>query len=199
MLVLGLTIFLVILIVANMGVGFYNKLSPPCLDTEEYFNRSRVLPDGVSSSLSSIPSGTDNYYIGARTVPTGNPNIIGLTSYLSVHGNESTEGYMNPTVRHIIDDESDCRDRQRSESGTSKNTDKELDGFFQFKNEESERKTAENTKSAIVNLDMTMEGIQSRTGSGSKGRHIPTSTTAAFKSARDGYTSKIISSRNLDL
>lgn len=73
-------ILLVILVLSNAGTYIYNKLSPPCDPLTEYFNQARRLPDGATTNLGSIPSGSDINYIGAQTVETSIPNVIGLKS-----------------------------------------------------------------------------------------------------------------------
>lgn len=103
MIVQAVVILLVILIVANIGVGAYNQFYPPCFDADEYFKGSRDLPDGSIAELGSIPSGTDMKYVGARTVETDDPTVIGLKSWNSVYG----ESVRNTGIEHPIfaDDE----------------------------------------------------------------------------------------------
>ncbi len=88
MIVLAILILLTLLIVSNVVLGIYNMLYPPCADDNDYFRGSKKLPDGVSSSLGSIPSGTDRHYVGAARVTTGIPGVVGLTSY--------NDSYINP-------------------------------------------------------------------------------------------------------
>jgi hypothetical protein len=105
MIVQAIVIVLVILIVANIGLGFYNQMYPPCFDANEYFNGARKLPDGAIASLGSIPSGNDVKYIGARLVETDKSNVVGLKSWNSIYGEnrEGTEGMEHP----IFEEEED--------------------------------------------------------------------------------------------
>jgi hypothetical protein len=80
MVVIAISILLVILIVANVGVSVFNAVYPPCDDLNEYFSSARRLPDGAASGLRTVQSGTDGHYIGAKTVSTGKPGVIGLRS-----------------------------------------------------------------------------------------------------------------------
>lgn len=99
----AVVILLIILIVANVGVGFYNRFYPPCFDAKEYFSKTRQLPDGAVASLGSIPSGNDVKYIGARLVSTGKNNVIGLTSWNNIYS-ENTDADL-PDENHPIFDE----------------------------------------------------------------------------------------------
>jgi hypothetical protein len=80
MIVTAVVIILAVLIFANLALSIYNTVSPPCNNVEDYFRSARVLPDGRTASLGSIPSGTDIHYVGAKTVETSNPNVVGLKS-----------------------------------------------------------------------------------------------------------------------
>jgi len=80
MIVLAVSILLLILILANIGLKIFNDLYPPC-SNKEYFDSARNLPDGEAASLGSIPSGNKNTYVGAEMVDTGMPGVIGLKSF----------------------------------------------------------------------------------------------------------------------
>jgi hypothetical protein len=102
MIVQSIVILLIILIISNIVLGFYNRLHPPCFNAEEYFNGARKMPDGVSSDLGSIPSGTDRNYVGAARVSTGIPGTIGLRSWNKSYVNpndSSSEDLVNPVIK----------------------------------------------------------------------------------------------------
>jgi len=80
MIEIAVVVVLAILVLANVGLKLFNYLYPPCEKSRDYFESARILPDGAVASLASIPSGTDLHYVGARTVPTGIPGVIGLAS-----------------------------------------------------------------------------------------------------------------------
>lgn len=105
MIVQATVILLVILIVANIGVGAYNQFYPPCFDADEYFKGARILPDGAIAELGSIQSGTDKHYIGARTVETDDPTVIGLKSWNSVYGEAERQIGMEHPIFEEEDDE----------------------------------------------------------------------------------------------
>lgn len=76
----AILILLVILILANFGLHIFNTIVPPCEQVEEYFKSARMLPDGASASLGSIPTGSENHYIGARLVDIPGTDTPGLAS-----------------------------------------------------------------------------------------------------------------------
>jgi hypothetical protein len=82
MIAIAVTIVLVILVLANVGLKLFNYLYPPCEDSYEYFEAAKMMPDGAAASLASIPSGVSLNYIGAKTVATDQPGVIGLTSHV---------------------------------------------------------------------------------------------------------------------
>lgn len=88
MILQGIVILLVLLVVANVLLTIFNKAYPPCQNVDEYFAAARKVPDGLPSSLGSIPSGTDKHYVGAKTVAVGIPGVVGLKS--------REEDYMTP-------------------------------------------------------------------------------------------------------
>lgn len=97
-------ILLVILVVANIGIGVFNQFYPPCFDADEYFKGARKLPDGAIAELGSIPSGNDVKYVGVRTVETDDPTVIGLKSWNSIYGESVAKiGMEHP----IFEDEED--------------------------------------------------------------------------------------------
>jgi len=102
MIIQSIVIILIILIISNVILGFYNRLYPPCFNAEEYFKGAKKMPDGVSADLGSIPSGTDRNYVGAARVDTGIPNVIGLKSWNATYVNpniSSSEDLINPVIQ----------------------------------------------------------------------------------------------------
>jgi hypothetical protein len=113
MIIQSIVILLIILIISNVILGFYNKLYPPCFDANEYFKNARTLPDGVSSDLGSIASGTDRNYIGAARVSTGKAGTIGLRSWSSTYSDPNTiEDLVNPVIS-----DAEEQDRMECEGG----------------------------------------------------------------------------------
>jgi hypothetical protein len=119
MIIQGLIIVLVVLVIANVALGVYNTVSPPCGTAEEFFRGAKLLPDGASASLGSIPTSADRYFLGAKAVATGIPGVIGLTSHNYVKGTDvegnDREGYINPVVFQMAEDESDCGSRMKAD------------------------------------------------------------------------------------
>lgn len=190
MIVQGLLIILVILIIANFAIGFFNQLSPPCMDANEYFRGARMLPDGATVGLGSIPTHTWNDYIGAKRVDMGIPGVIGLTSYNQKNGyigdtRDSMESYINPVISALNDeDPSDCADKQVSqEAGDA------IDNILQpgKKGKESKEEIKYDNKS-LADFEINMEGLTSKNvdKSALKGKHM----SLAHNIARDGYTSR---------
>jgi len=191
MIVQALIIILVILVIANFSVGFFNKVSPPCMDAAEYFDGGRRLPDGAVAGLGSIPTHTSFDYIGARRVPTGIPGTIGLTSWNKngYIGNidSSVEGYINPIVKEIAeDDASDCRDHL--EKDVSQKASDAIDNIFQ-PNKKAKAEASKAPKGpSLTEHEVSFDAIESRKSSreGLTGRHM----SLAHNTARDGYTSR---------
>lgn len=182
MIVQGLIIVLVILIVSNFALGFINQVSPPCQDAEEFFRNARMLPDGSSASLGSIPTSLDHYYIGARVVPTGIPGVIGLTSHNSYLGNTTQENYTNPAAHEMAEDESDCARNQKNEKELSNTAVSAINSLFPMK------KNKEVVTDQVVKFN-EYEGIEARPLLGSKslkGNHMDLS----YKTMRDGYSDR---------
>ena len=80
MLVKAIVVILILLILSNMILRSYNYIYPPCNSIDEYFNSARLLPDGISASLGSIPTGTDVKHVGMKRVETPSGGIK-LTDY----------------------------------------------------------------------------------------------------------------------
>ena len=193
MIIQGLLIVLVILVIANFAVGFFNQVSPPCMDANEYFQGARRMPDGAAAGLGSIPTHTWQDYVGARRVATGIPGVIGLQSYNQKNGyigdtRDSMENYINPVVNALDDeDPSDCADKHVSQEATDA-----IDNILQ-PGKKGKAKTESQTSvsdkaNSLSEFEISMEGIMSKNidKSNLKGRHMP----LAYNTARDGYTSR---------
>jgi hypothetical protein len=83
MIAVAVTIVLVILVLANVGLKLFNYLYPPCDGIYEYFEAAKMMPDGAATSLASIPPGISLNYVGAKPIVTDKPGVIGLTSHVS--------------------------------------------------------------------------------------------------------------------
>lgn len=104
----ALIIILVILVLANFALGVINRVFPPCADASEYFKGVKMLPDGVSAELGSIPTHTYHDYVGVKTFSTGIPGTMGITSW----NNDKIEGYVTlaePLMEELVDDGIDER------------------------------------------------------------------------------------------
>lgn len=80
MIVVAIVSVLFVLIFANIGLKVFNHLYPPCSKSYEYFEGARMLPDGAALALGSIPTSVNLNFVGAQTVATGIPGVIGLKS-----------------------------------------------------------------------------------------------------------------------
>ncbi len=194
MIVQALLIVLVILIIANFAVGIFNKVSPPCMNAEEYFQGAKRMPDGAAAGLGSIPTHTWNDYVGAARFSTGVPGTVGLTSYANQKNGyigdtrDSTEGYVNPVVHAMAeDDPSDCKDHNVGEAASNA-----IDAVLQ-PGKKGKAKTESQTNitdksGSLSEFEVSMEGIMSKNTDKSqlKGRHM----SVAHQTARDGYTSR---------
>jgi len=190
MIALAIVILLVVLILSNIGLGFYNRISPPCEDADDFFRNARLLPDGASSALGSIPTSTDRYYIGARTIETGIPGVIGLTSHnTSYIGNvDSKENYINPVVHAMNEDRPDCA--TRNENNISAEAQRAINNVFSIKPVDTEnKKHTVDTQGVINEYDLTTEGILARPS------YMLKSVTGlqrnvSHKTLRDGYSDR---------
>jgi hypothetical protein len=112
MIAIAVTIVLVILVLANVCLKLFNYLYPPCDISYDYFEAARMLPDGASESLASIPSGISLNYIGAKTVATDQPGVIGLTSHIPSdrsHTNPVGSKKLYDAVSNMFPDRSDSK------------------------------------------------------------------------------------------
>jgi hypothetical protein len=215
MIVQATVILLVILIVANIGVGVYNQFYPPCFDADEYFKGARRLPDGAIAELGSIQSGTDRHYVGARIVETDDPTVIGIKSWNSVYGEterhmgmehpifaEDDDEYGSTTVREV----SKAKPRQRVADtidpvtgniipGKKVSQDKDdtydaISAMYPTSSQLSGTTSKSNTDigGKIVTFEEELEGVKTtpRSYVGSKKSSNPT----AFRNSmeRDGYS-----------
>lgn len=196
MLVQALIIILIILVIANIGVGISNRVNPPCFDEKEYFSSVKKLPDGSLAGLGSIPTHVGFDYVGARRVPInsgGSFADIGLTSY-NKNGyigtkkeeySNSQESYINSCKTNSIrEDPSDCGDRVESEqyhaSNVEQDAEAEIDKILKKKkkNEEPEVNSRK--------LEDEMEGVRARPLLNTK-RPTTALPQLAYGSQRDGY------------
>lgn len=183
MILQGLIIVLVILIVANFAVGFFNKVSPPCLDADEYFQGATKLPDGAIAGLGSIPTNTSFDYVGAARVPGPNGSIA-LTSYNGYIGKveDHTEKMCNPSLAELDkEDASDCAERVSKEAMQSINT-------ILNPGNKPDKVVAVDKRLAVSEFDVGMSEFNSRLTH--KKSERPQAMALAHRTARDGYTSR---------
>jgi len=189
----------VILIVANIVLGLFNQVSPPCLNAEEYFSKGKKLPDGALSSLGSIPTHNQFTYVGAKRVAA--QGAIGLTSWANDMAGEKN-GYIgfskkeeltNPYIVGLDqDDPSDAAefaDQKISEKASSA-----IDSMFKLKTEQKIDKSNQlavlankksNTVGEYENGPDDME-YRNKTKQELLGRGM----TLAHSTARDGYSDR---------
>jgi len=186
MIVEALVIILVILIISNFAVGIFNKMVPPCNDSD-YFQGSRNLPDDALVGLGSIPSHVGFDYVGAATVATGKPGVIGLTSYPSLQKN-SIEGYINH-MNINEEDPSDCE--SKSDDTVSTKAVAAIHDILQTNKKHcsgANKIVDTNSKSGSINrFDVTMEGIAARNPH--KKSQPRDHRLLSHSSERDGYES----------
>jgi hypothetical protein len=114
MIIQALIIVLVILIIGNFALGFFNALSPPCANYRDFFKNGAQLPDDAAQGLGSIPTHSGFNYVGARVVSDGRGGI-GLTShnkngYIGDSSDNSFESFMSKTGQDLCkDDPADCK------------------------------------------------------------------------------------------
>ena len=188
MIVEALVIILVILIVSNFAVGVFNKMVPACAD-KEYFQNVNKLPDDAVVGLGSIPSHVGFDYVGAATVETRIPGVIGLTSRANkkngyTDNNTNSSGNIEGYVTHMNIAEEDPSDCEISTKAS--NT---IDAILQTnKKQNNESDKAISTKNGTINhFEMRMEGIAARNShSKSKPRNH---RVLAHGTERDGYDS----------
>lgn len=142
MIQLAIISLIVILVIANLVLVLYNYLYPPCETTYDYFKSARTLPDNLSSSLGSIPSGTDLNYIGAATVPTDDPNVIGLTSRL----NTISDNNKNKILNAVFESENDVNNHVDSRTKT-------IDNSYKDQNIAIFEREMEGLKTGINNIE----------------------------------------------
>lgn len=214
MIVQAVVILLIILVVANIGIGMYNQFYPPCFNADEYFKGARKLPDGYIAELGSITSGNDNKYIGARTVETDDPDVIGLKSWNSIYGEktdvvgmehpifeEEEDEYGSTVVREVTKRKqkrniSDTVDPMTGNITPGKSTDEDMDTAYDAISAmypTSSQRSGETTKKStdvggkLVSFEEELEGVKTRPRTYTENTtHNPT----IFKNMteRDGYS-----------
>lgn len=135
----AIVVVLIILVIANVGLSVYNTTHPPCDDLDEYFTATKKLPDGMLIGLGSIPSGTDVHYVGAKTVSTGKPGVIGLRSRnkdlekpVVPHDSSSLQKAVNRMFDNMVakqEDERTTKSRTDYDKGNSAMFEVEMEGL----------------------------------------------------------------------
>ena len=186
MIIKGLIIILVILIIANFAIGIFNRMAPPCMDADEYFQGAYRLPDDAAAGLGSIPTHTWQDYTGAKLVATGQPGVIGLTSHNQKNGYigntyDRTEGYINPVIKSLEDDDpSDCKDQEISQKAKDA-----IDDILQ----PGKRKTCNPTHKVAKAESLTEYDASALTKTVDKSM-LKNHRSMSHNTARDGYTSR---------
>ena len=70
MIVEAVIILIVILLIANIGVGIFNSLYPPCSDINEYFESARKIPNSSIVNLKTVSLKIDTNYNGTKESAT---------------------------------------------------------------------------------------------------------------------------------
>jgi hypothetical protein len=94
MIVQAVVILLIILVVANIGLGFFNNAYPPCFDDTDYYSRVSSMPDSALAGLSSI-TGRNSKFNSQNEVDT-DPDT---TTWESVYNDKCTK---TSTLEHPI-------------------------------------------------------------------------------------------------
>jgi hypothetical protein len=211
MIVTAIIIVLVILIIANIGVGVYNKFDPPCFDSRDYFKGSVTLPDGAVAALGSIPSGTDIHYQGVQTVETDQPGVIGIKSWSSVYNESPNTPPINHPIyedandaEHLESMEADVYNRTRQDDeikpvdgqfvlvpGRKKNSDADdtayeaISAMYQSESQKlsSRSSKTKTSRGAMYTFDDSADGIRAPV----KARMRGPSRTPAHDTETDGY------------
>ena len=208
MILLAIVILLVIIVLANIVLGIYNMLSPPCGDINEYFQGHKRLPDGSIAGLGSIPSGTDRNYVGLARTTTGIPGVIGLTNYSYSDPNGTGDDELrNPIFDEDIDgikkiksnnvDGSSELQKTRGVSRASKSTGitrinnsnnvSNTESFYNpfYGQVQNNQKNTQEYDGAIAKFETEMEGIGAPIYQKNKSRNRPSTFSRA--SEREGY------------
>jgi hypothetical protein len=173
MLLLAVTIVLILLVVGNIAARAMNATWDPCDSESEYFASARKLPDGRIAGLGSIPSGTDVRYVGAKTVSTGQPGVIGLKSrnedYLE---DESTITHSRGDLKLALDKFFGGAPNQQESSGT-----------------ETDRNGTGDSRQAIFNTEM--EGVTASVGAHNNSmKNARKVSSYVGEIQRDGYSDR---------
>jgi hypothetical protein len=167
MVAFAIIIILVILLCSNVFLAIYNKLSPPCLDAKEYFANATKLPDGVSSSLGSIASGTDKYYVGFRRVESGKPDVTGITSWNTVYADpkkQKKEYFSSYNINDDLDEITEINANQYTvkPSGITKEASDAISAMFPASSQKKEdtTKVVKENMGYYGQFDFEMEGIK---------------------------------------
>lgn len=190
MIVIALIILLVILIISNFAVGIFNKMVPPCSADNEYFQNAKRLPDDAVIGLGSIPSHAGFDYVGAATVATGTPGVIGLTSYPSLQKNGYMDLSTNGTIEGYLNNMS-VTEEDPSDCDISCKASNAIDNILQTGkkyNSNSDGVMISSTKAGSLNeFEVSMKDILSKNNNQKKNRKNHASL--AHSSERDGYCS----------
>jgi hypothetical protein len=167
MVIIAVIIILIILILSNIGLAIYNKLSQPCLDAKEYFANATKLPDGVSANLGSITSGTDKYYVGFRRVESGKPGVIGITSWNTGYAdprNKNKEYFSKYNIDDDLDEIAEINSNNYTvkPSGITKEASDAISAMFPAASQKKEdtTKVVKENMGYYGQFEFEMEGIK---------------------------------------
>ena len=167
MVAIAIIIILIILVCSNIFLAIYNNFSPPCTSAKEYFKNATKLPDGVSSSLGSIASGTDKHYIGVRRVESGKPGVTGITSWNTTYAdprNQNKEYFSKYNLDEDLDEITEVNGNSYvvKPSGITKEASDAISAMFPAASQKREdtTKVVKENMGYYGQFDFEMEGIK---------------------------------------
>jgi hypothetical protein len=115
MIILAVIILLIILVISNFVLVFYNKVHPVCFNEKEYYNRISKLPDTALNGLSGVSSNPKIDYSKFRSVEMNKPKTWDSiynsdNSSDNVNRTETSVGYVDNSgtiIEHPIFEEED--------------------------------------------------------------------------------------------
>lgn len=167
MVVIAISIILIILLCSNMFLAIYNNFSHPCLGAKEYFANATKLPDGISSSLGSIASGTDKYYVGFKRVESGIPDVTGITSWNTAYADprkQKKEYFSSYNINDDLDEIAEINGNKYTvkPSGITKEASDAISAMFPASSQKKEdtTKVVKENMGYYGQFDFEMEGIK---------------------------------------
>ena len=193
----AIVIILLLLILANITISVVNRMTAKCNPAKDYFQAAKKLPDGQLASLGSVQSGINTNYIGFKTVETGQPGVIGITSRnLPNEKSVDYDSFTNKIPSYIVTSDEDLEMLKDHTISTQydKSIVESIKKMYPGSNHQVEERKREVKKygdnpngAKLAMFEVEMEGISAENGTKRQG-NVSRPSEMGMLSERDGYS-----------